>query len=115
MQQNIYEIQAMDFFKSGNSFTGSRQGLRYKVEPWKDEKDEKHFLVTLWPEPLCFEKTPAYQKETAVFPFTSEGREQVIGYLAENDAGQVWQQLAKRCPPEPAAEEPPFDMEETGI
>ncbi|MDO5602237.1 MAG: GNAT family acetyltransferase [Oscillospiraceae bacterium] len=111
MQPNVYEIQAMDFFKSGNSFTGSRNGLRYKVEPWQKEEGEKCFLVTLWPEPLCFEKTPDHQKETAVFPFTAEGREQVIGYLAENDAAQIWQQLALRKPAPEAADDPPFELE----
>lgn len=113
MQKNVYEIQAMDFFKSGNSFTGSRQGLRYKVEPQQGEAGEKHFLVTLWPEPLCYEKAPDYQKETAMFAFTSEGREQMIGYLAENDAKQIWRELAQRRPPVQGQDEPPFELEET--
>lgn len=114
MRPNVYEIQVMDYFNSGNIFTGSRNGMRYKVEPFQPEDAEKTFLVTIWPEPLCFEKTPDYQKVTKQFPFNEEGRQELLAYLEENYQAETWKELAHREPPqEPTAETP--DTEKTEL
>lgn len=41
------------------------------------------FAVTIWPGPYNFASTADDLKSSAVFPFTPEGKEQVVGWLNE--------------------------------
>ena len=62
--------------------SGSYQGMRYMFTKGKcDEGDCMD--VTIWPEPLCYVKTPAEQKQTKQFPLTLDGRDNAVEWLNE--------------------------------
>lgn len=67
----------MAFFKK-EAYTGSRHGMRYRVK-----KEEDQFLAWVYPEPYCFEATPEDNKTKKEFPFTEEGRGEVVAWLNE--------------------------------
>ena len=80
------DILNMNFYKK-EKFTGSYQGMRYLIQKDQEEDAEdenvKHdiFRVTIWPGPYNFASTADDLKSSAVFPFTPEGKEQVVGWL----------------------------------
>ena len=82
------DILNMNFYKK-KKFTGSYQGMRYLIQKDQEEDAEdenvKHdiFRVTIWPGPYNFASTADDLKSSAVFPFTPEGKEQVVGWLNE--------------------------------
>ena len=82
------DILNMNFYKK-EKFTGSYQGMRYLIQKDQEEDAEdenvKHdiFRVTIWPGPYNFASTADDLKSSAVFPFTPEGKEQVVGWLNE--------------------------------
>ncbi len=67
----------MGFFKK-EAYTGSMKGMRYRIC-----RGEDGFEVSVYPEPYCYEATPEERKIKAVFPFTEEGREQVVDWINE--------------------------------
>lgn len=77
----IEDILNMNFYKKEN-FTGSYQGMRYRIEKSKENETDV-FLVYLWPGPYNFSATADSKKTSATFPFTPSGQQQVVDYLNE--------------------------------
>lgn len=65
------DILSMEYLKK-TEFTGSHQGMRYRLEGVSSE-DGKKLKVTVWPEPFNFFMTPAEEKESAEFSFDEDG------------------------------------------
>lgn len=61
-------------------FSGCHGGMRYYFEA---AGDKETFLVTVYPEPWSFEKTPDENKEHASFPMSDEGMDSAIEWLHE--------------------------------
>lgn len=56
------------------AFTGSYQGMHYKLEKIKGTDDTADSLrATVWPGPFCFDATPEEQKESVSFEFSNDG------------------------------------------
>ena len=84
------DILNMNFYKK-EKFTGSYLGMRYLIK--KDSEPENPddasedaprrdiFLVTIWPGPYNYATTPEEQKTVVTFPFTPEGKQQVVDWL----------------------------------
>ena len=51
----------MEYLKK-TEFTGCHQGMRYRLEQTEDPEGGKKLLVTVWPEPFNFLKTPEEKK-----------------------------------------------------
>ena len=89
------DILSLNFYNYGNPFTGSYQGMRYRIIKQKEAKDEEGnilkeegLLAVIWPEPFAYEKTQDALKTTQLFPFSEEGKEQVLlemGYPRNDD------------------------------
>ena len=63
------DILSMEYLKK-TEFTGCHQGMRYRLEQTADPEDPeggKKLLVTVWPEPFNFLKTPEEKKQRAMF------------------------------------------------
>ena len=84
------DILSMNFYTYEQPFTGSCDGMRYRVvmnkrETGRNEKDEpvyeKYFDVAIWPEPYSYENTEAEKIRRTEFPFTEEGYLKVVEYL----------------------------------
>ena len=79
------------YFEYGETMDGSFRGMQYRVQrdplegvAWSKDphkNDDAKLLVTIWPEPFCYEATPDDQKETKEFPYSEEGRLQIFDLL----------------------------------
>ena len=84
------DILNLNFYKK-EKFTGSYKGMRYLVKKEKDDAENDIFRATVWPGPYNFSTTP-YNfavtddslKSSATFPFTVDGKLQVVDWLNEN-------------------------------
>lgn len=85
------EIKATDIMHIGflkkEPFTGSFQGMRYRMEKYEYELEAEgetvkrtELLVTVWPEPYAFSHTAEEEKSKKRFDFSEEGVE----------AGRLW-------------------------
>ncbi|MGN0342480.1 MAG: hypothetical protein ACI4DO_06785 [Roseburia sp.] len=70
-RKNLFSIP---FYKK-SAFTGSEQGMRFRIECIKPDNEEGEPLLkaTCWPGPLAYTATPDEQKKSDTFPFTEEG------------------------------------------
>lgn len=66
---------ALEFIKK-EVFTGSDEGMRYRLEKIGDE-----IVVNIWPEPYSFLKTDSSLKTSESFTFSPEGKEEAIVWL----------------------------------
>ena len=72
-------ILSLPFYKK-NPFTGSYQGMRYRIA--KVTEDEKDVLRAFtYPEPFSFEKTADELKTHADFEFSDEGLDKACEWL----------------------------------
>lgn len=87
--QEIY-LPTLHTFENKNIFTGSYQGLRFKITPDVDlPKGAKELIrenssmkAEFWHGPFCYEKSEIEGEK--VFPLTEEGREEMIAWLLAN-------------------------------
>ena len=78
------DILSLTYYTYGEPFTGSCDGLRYRIiKSSQGEGDDAKdvFKVITWPEPYSFDNTDDALKEAEYFPFTEDGRSQVVKYL----------------------------------
>lgn len=84
------DILNMNFYKK-EKFTGSYQGMRYLIKKDSEEipsdspdtpaEKKDIFHVTIWPGPYNFASTEDSKKTSATFPFTPEGKQQVVDWM----------------------------------
>lgn len=60
------------------ALSGSDNGMRFYIQKKSDS-----MLVTLYPEPFCFVKTPDNQKTSKEFPNTPEGLDEAVMWMNE--------------------------------
>lgn len=60
------------------ALSGSDRGMRFYVQKRGD-----FILVTLYPEPFCFVKTPDDQKTSREFPNSPEGLDEAVVWMNE--------------------------------
>ena len=80
-------------FYQKSCFSGSQNGMRYRIEKQEDAEKNPLFLVTIFPGPFCFEATPDEKKQTKTFPFTEEGLSEICTYLNNSYAKspELWE------------------------
>ena len=95
---NKEDILTLSYYSYGQAFTGSEQGMRYRVIIQKEEKDEdgsvvreKGLMASVWPEPFSYDQTPQAQIETKIFAFSEDGREELVSWLNEMFEKGHWQ------------------------
>lgn len=83
------DILNMNFYKK-EKFTGSYCGMHYLIkrdtetsESGESSVSTDVFRATIWPGPYNFATTPDEKKQSETFPFTPEGKEQVVAWLNE--------------------------------
>lgn len=67
--------------------TGSFQGMRYRMAKSGDE-----MLVTIWPEPYNYLRTPSETKQNHNFAMTPDGKEEAVQWMNEQyeQQKQLW-------------------------
>lgn len=80
------EVFSFNYYTYKEPFTGSFNGMRYRISREENEDGQPYFEVVTWPEPYCEDKTADELKKTAEFEFSEDGKEEAVEYL--ND---VWE------------------------
>lgn len=73
------DILSMEYLKK-TEFTGCHQGMRYRLEGVSGEAG-KQLMVTVWPEPFNFFKTPREQKISECFTFDEDGMTDAVAWM----------------------------------
>lgn len=73
------DVMPVNFLKK-EKFTGSDQGMRYRMEK-TDGEEETVLTVTVWPEPYSYDATSEEKKTRKHFSFSEEGIEQGVEWL----------------------------------
>jgi len=73
------DILSMEYLKK-TEYTGSHQGMRFRLEK-REDGEKKELLVTVWPEPFNFLKTPDEEKTTEIFTFDEDGVVDAIAWM----------------------------------
>ena len=73
------DILSMEFLKK-SEFTGSHQGMRYRLEGVSLDGGKK-LRVTVWPEPFNYFKTPEEEKEREEFSFDEDGVMDAVAWM----------------------------------
>ncbi len=91
------DILSLNFYNYGNPFTGSYQGMRYRIIKQKEAKDEEGqilkeegLLASIWPEPFSYEKTADELKTMKLFPFSEDGKAQMLEWLNASWENGEW-------------------------
>lgn len=80
------------YYEHGQPYFGSHRGMRFRIarNPMEDvfltpadKKGNAEFEAIVWPEPFSFEKTLDEKKTTKSFPFSLEGKEEMVAWLNE--------------------------------
>lgn len=72
-----------NYFFYKQPFKGSYKKMRFWVACELPEEDSggKQYLAITYPDALCFEKTEEEKKQSRRFPFSEEGRVEVLEWL----------------------------------
>lgn len=82
------DVMPIPFLKK-EAFTGSYQGMRYRMKkkeaPNAENPDEMTTLLSvyIWPQPFCFDKTNDELKTEKCFEFSTDGIHQAVDWLNE--------------------------------
>lgn len=80
------DVMPIPFLKK-EAFTGSYQGMRYRMKkvdvPVSEDSEETttRLSVHIWPQPFCFEKTDDALKTEQLFDFSSDGIHHAVDWL----------------------------------
>lgn len=73
-------VLSLEYYKKAASFTGSDKNKNFKIEKYvPEESEEKLLRATVWPGPLCFDKTDDEFKQVNTAEFSDDG----IGILVD--------------------------------
>ena len=75
----MFECTHLDFFMNDNVYTGSQDGLRFRVAP-----EGETLRLWTWMTDICFEK--AEPGEPQEFPLTDEGLSALLACLEQRHA-----------------------------
>ncbi len=101
------DIFHLNYYTYGQPFTGSYQGMRYRIQKIETQKDElekgekqkekqggqdaiDQLQAVVWPEPMSFDATPEEKKQSCLFDFSEEGQEQLVDWL-----NKIWKNFSR--------------------
>lgn len=77
-RKSLYDIKS--FYNKKAVLKAGYGGMRYQIEQ-AGEGEGCHLLVTVWPEPFCFEKTAEDKKQRKQFAYSEEGLDEAHEWL----------------------------------
>lgn len=78
-RKSLYDIES--FYNKKAKLKASFKGMRYQIEQSLDNDGNKKLCVCVWPEPFCYEKTPADLKVIEKFEYTEYGLDLAYEWL----------------------------------
>jgi len=90
------DILSLEFLKK-TEFTGSHQGMRYRLEGVCHESG-KRLLAVVWPEPFNYVTTPEEKKQRAEFSFDEDGVTDAVAWMNDRlfEDREQWQDSRRR-------------------
>lgn len=90
------DILSMEFLKK-TEFTGSCQGMRYRLEGVSCGEG-KRLLATVWPEPYNYVTTPEEKKQRVEFSFDEDGITDAVAWMNDRlfEDREQWQGSGSR-------------------
>ncbi len=76
------EVLNLNYYKK-TSYTGWMEGMRFLIKREAPEDGDAIFHVWIWPGPYIFELTDDSKKIDTTYPFSDEGKRQVVDWLNE--------------------------------
>lgn len=73
------DILSLEYLKK-TEFTGSHEGMRYRLEKTAKEEGER-LLATVWPEPFNFVTASEEQKQREAFAFSEDGVTDAVRWM----------------------------------
>ena len=93
---SIRDVMHISFLKK-EKFTGSMNGMRFRMEKkvyqeGTEEKPEERYslLMTIWPEPFSYDKTPEDRKEKTELEFSEDGIREAVEWLNQKASEKDW-------------------------
>ena len=80
------DVMPIPFLKK-EKFTGSYQGMRYRMQkkevPLNETSEDTttRLSVYIWPQPFCFDKTNDSEKTEHLFEFSPDGIKEAVDWL----------------------------------
>ena len=74
------EILNLNYYKK-TTYTGWMEGMRFLIRREAPEDGDAIFHAWVWPGPYIFNLTDDDRKFDATFPFTNEGKQQVVDWI----------------------------------
>lgn len=87
-------LLSIGYYKKAPSFTGSDGNKNYKVEKYilkhpiegsEETNDETVFRATVWPGPLCLDKTDDDLKQYKTASFDEDGLMELVDWMNSTD------------------------------
>ena len=94
----LKDFMPVNFLKK-EKFTGSHQGMRFRMEKTEVEGEEQPKLgVCVWPEPYGYDATPKEEKEKILLEFDADGIAKGVDWLNEQFVAQAsrWKAANRR-------------------
>lgn len=90
------DILSMEFLKK-TEFTGSHQGMRYRLEG-VTRGEEKRLMATVWPEPFNYVTTPEVNKQREEFSFDEDGVTDAVAWMNNRlfEDREQWRDSSRR-------------------
>ena len=76
------KFMPLAFFKK-SAFTGSLNGMRYKVEKSEKSEEEVVLVAYVWPEPFSFDHTEQDKITQTEFTFDEAGIDNAVDWINE--------------------------------
>lgn len=91
------DILSMNYLER-SEYTGSHQGMRYRLEKEETEDGDKKLKCTIWPEPFNFFNTPDTEKQTELFLFEEDGVVDAVAWMNDRlfQEKSKWDHASKR-------------------
>lgn len=75
-------LLSLGYYAKAPSFTGSDGNKNYKIEKFEDEESsEKMLKATVWPGPLCLDKTDDEKKQYLTASFSEDGLADLVTWM----------------------------------
>lgn len=87
-RKSLYDVNS--YYNKKAVLKASYEGMRYQIQE-VERKEEKRLLVTVWPEPFGFDKTPDEKKEQQDFSYDEEGLDTAYEWLC-----RIYEEQAER-------------------
>lgn len=77
-RKSLYDVKS--FYDKKAVLKAGYEGMRYQIE---QAEEGRCLLVTVWPEPFCFEKTAEDKKTKKQFAYSEQGLDEAYEWLCD--------------------------------